>query len=60
MELTQHVKDVLNTLGYDDEFIELHKDNDGEKDIFDLCHVAWDFADWFTGDSFVDKESEGY
>lgn len=59
VELTEHVKNVLNELGYDDYFINLHKENHDDKDTFDLCLVAWDFSDWFTGDTFIDKESEG-
>lgn len=59
VKLDEEVKGVLNDLGYDDAFIEMHKDSDGLEEIFDLCLVAWDFADWFTGDAFIDKESEG-
>lgn len=53
VQLTEHVASVLNELGYDNEFISLHKDHDGENDIFDLCHVAWDFSNYYNGKQFV-------
>lgn len=63
IELTDEVKKVLNEIGYDDAFIEMNKNTkdfvEGKIEVFDLCNVAWDFADWFTGDTFIDKESEG-
>lgn len=57
VELTENVKSVLRQLGKDDKWIDTYKiiTND-EVEMIDLCQVAWDYANWFTGNTFINKE----
>lgn len=33
-------------------------DHIGDGDVIDLNHFAWDYAEWFNGDTFLDYKPE--
>lgn len=56
VKVTDKVNDVFKTLGKEDVLNVNKTTNEDGLEVIDLCTVAWDYADWFTGDEFVSKD----
>lgn len=54
--VTDAVVEVFKKLGKEDVLNVNKTVNDDGVEVIDLCTVAWDYADWFTGDEFVVKD----